>query len=627
MSTVGARQMSLFDSHGAPAAIAVAKDSADAITSAQPKVATRRKTPRPSAATQASLPALQAAPFPTSLAGALQHARSLGALGRPALAEAESAVRLLARATGRSAEDLPAAPAELRPLLGPASQHALGKRWSNALSALRRLLRAVGLHAPGERTGLPAGSTWAILVAALPLKQQRAALTPFARYCIKIGVEPHGVTEVTLRAYGQWRETYTLGTSLTEAARSIRQAWHRAQRDGVPDWPGHRLVADRPQHVEALPIGCFPDSFLADLETYLAARGPSSVAFIKTSARPLREASVKELRRFLVRAASLIAAEIGGPDQVRMLADLVHTNRVEGVLTHMHKRSGATWRGHALNMANVLLVLAEAYVRPGENIVAEIRKLRDEITSRIKHAGKHGLSPENCERLRSFDDAATLRRFLRLPEEAYKQADELLAQKPVRAAQLHERALALQLLQRDPMRRYNLTRINVVSHLKRSGKRFTGYAVPGKGTKNGIPIEVDMAPDLADRLARHLEVFRPHLRGAEGPWLFPAPDGGCRTADNLSKMISKLVTDRLAVPFSPQLMRHLAATLLFEDSPENGPLVQRTLRHTTQKTSQQTYGVQRNRGANAVWQEHIRERGKGKPGPGLRRQMPARHKQ
>jgi integrase len=177
----------------------------------------------------------------------------------------------------------------------------------------------------------------------------------------------------------------------------------------------------------------------------------------------------------------------------------------------------------------------------------------------------------------------------------------------VLAAHLHERALMLNLLLVDPVRRRTLAAIDLQRHVRHDERgRTIGLHIPRNETKNGIEIETPFDAPLAARFARHLRVFRPSLRGAQGPFLFPSPDGGARNPDTVAKRMTQIVRDALGTQFTPKLMRHIVATMLFEASPENSLVAQRVLRHTSIKTTEQMYGVLRNRGALRVYHETVR---------------------
>ena len=82
-----------------------------------------------------------------------------------------------------------------------------------------------------------------------------------------------------------------------------------------------------------------------------------------------------------------------------------------------------------------------------------------------------------------------------LPRELYAGARALLDKSPVRAAQMHEQALMLDLLQHDPMRRFTLASIDFNSDFIREGGHIVRLWISGQRTKNGIAIDTPIPPN------------------------------------------------------------------------------------------------------------------------------------
>jgi integrase len=65
------------------------------------------------------------------------------------------------------------------------------------------------------------------------------------------------------------------------------------------------------------------------------------------------------------------------------------------------------------------------------------------------------------------------------------------------------------------------------------------------------------------------------------------------------------VKQELGVAFSIGLIRHIVATMLYESSPQAGPVAQRLLGHTSIKTTEMLYGHLTTRSAHATWAKVI----------------------
>ena len=541
-----------------------------------------------------------------SLADALTAARARAVMPPAQLAEAASAVRLLQKVTGLDPDHLPAAPADLTPIIAsafPARYRISPKRWQNAVSAIRGLLRDCGLHAPPMK-GMPVSPAWAALIALLSRKHHRIVLLGFARWCTDAGFEPGDLTEQVLERYDEFRRTETIVVHRAQLVSTIRIIWNRAVRAGLPGWPTRRLTAPRNPTVEALPLERFPQSFQTDLATYLAKRTePDAFDADHACWRP---ATTREVRNFLIRAASLIAPRIGGVEHAKSLGDIVTVDAVEFILRHMFERAGNVWRQHAATCATYLLRLARDYVKADAATVARIEELRDLINKRVREHQKPGLSERVSQQIMPFDDVRILRRLFKLPGDLYRMARAQLADQPVRAAQLHEQGVMLDLLQREPMRRYNLASINYLEDFKRDERgRIVRLWISGERTKNGVAIDAPIDLEMAKRLHTHWTAYRPHIRGAASPWLFPSPKGMPRAPNNVTKTLGRAVTRLLGVKYTPHMTRHIVATVLYRKSAHNGVVVQRKLRHTSLKTTERMYGLMSNAGANAEWQAEL----------------------
>jgi integrase len=552
-------------------------------------------------------PAVTQAP-PSTLAEALVFVEQHNLLTEKPLAEARSAVKLLEKVIGRNADQIPAAPQDLTPLIQsafPARYGIRAKRWSNAVSAIRGLLRACGLHAPLVRRQSPADPAWLALLLTIPGKNERLRILAFACWCSDRGIRPDDVTEQTLADYAEFRRTMTIRTHLTQLISSIRIFWNRGVRAQVPGWPRRLLSAPRRPHVEALPLNSFPVSFQNELTEYLTKHtAPDAFDPDRNLWRP---ATVNEVRRCLIRAASLAARRVGGPENIRSLANIVTIEAVEFVLRHLYDRAGGVWGGYAGNFATYLLMLARDHVRVDTTALARITELREIVVKRRREHRKPGLSERVAERIMPFDDPKLLRRFFKLPQVLYEQAHKMLHKenRPVRAAQMHEQGLMLEILHNDPMRRFNLATLHFDDFKRDERGQIVRLWVSAERTKNGIAIDTPVSSELSRHLMRHWTVYRPKLRGSDSPWLFPSPQGKPRAVGNVTKTLGRIVTRSLGVTFTPHMVRHIIATSIYRTNPNSGVVVQRILRHASIKTTERAYGMMSNAGSSAAWQEDL----------------------
>lgn len=310
----------------------------------------------------------------------------------------------------------------------------------------------------------------------------------------------------------------------------------------------------------------------------------------------------------LIRAASLVAESLGGVDKVTSLSDVVHPDNFKHVLVHHYQRAGGRWLGIAANMASALIMAAKLHVQVDAKTMKQLEQLRRAVTNAIAEERRtnRGLTSRVRARIAAFDDPRIVQRLFRLPQETYRTALAMADKRPARAAQAHERTLALDILLHHPLRLGNLASLRADTHFIRNRQgRIIQLVIPGSEMKNGEDFRGDIPPDLGARIERHLRHFRLHLPGNGGPYLFPSPKGGARSPRNLARCLTDLVAKGLGVQFTPHLVRHLAARLLLDADPNNAVVAQRVLGHASIKTTERMYGALRNRSALTQWHDLV----------------------
>ena len=118
----------------------------------------------------------------------------------------------------------------------------------------------------------------------------------------------------------------------------------------------------------------------------------------------------------------------------------------------------------------------------------------------------------------------------------------LLAGEEVLAAQLHEAAAAKALLATHQLSLGDIAVLDTGRHFERDRqRRIRRIKIPA--CESSLPLDIDiLVPEyFAERLERHLQVFRPHLPGAEESMnLFPAYSKTHLTVDELRVRLSLL---------------------------------------------------------------------------------------
>lgn len=547
----------------------------------------------------------------TSFEDALAEAERRG-LDQEHLKTARWAVRLAARATGAAAAKLPVSPPALRPILESVVPRRVGisdRRWAKAKTELARLARSVGAIPAKEELGQGLSPAWTRFVESIRGGRhhtaRRACLTPFAMFCTAQGTEPAGVAPEQLDAYGRWQSdaSYVLGIGRLLA--SIRRAFNMAA-GAVPELGAGRLIAAADPRVKAKPVGAFPPAFGAALEVYLdSLLNPDPLD--PRAGRPLSPVTVRGRRQLVLDAASVLVAHDTPIEAFTSLAPLTSSGAARIILLDIYRRRGNRWTPYAKNTVATLIDIARRVVGLDEPELAKLREL-----NRMVRSPRQGMGLRSRNRLAQFDDDRALARLFELPEKLYGEAQaRLRTGSKIRGAQSHEMGLALHLTLHQPLRVANLCRLDVERHFQRDGRgRISGLLIPAAETKGGVEIRTALPRELAAALERHLRDFRPHLLGPTPTTsLFPGGHGRpTRDPQVLARRISQTVRRWIGADYNTHLARHLAATLLLDADPGNGPVAQRLLGHSSLKVTEQVYAAQRTRSAQAIYSQLIDEK-------------------
>jgi integrase len=539
-----------------------------------------------------------------TLADALRAAETMPDVTPDRLADLRSAIASFVRLTGRDSETMPIAPMEMVPALKkvrPGLFRLTAKRWGNVRGSLAGLAALVGWHADRERLRRKVTGPWGDLLALLTRAPQKYNLAGFARFCVIEGISPACVDEATVEAYRAWRTTATYDLHPNGTIHGLRRIWN-AHAGTTPGWPDRKLSPPKDPRVFALPLAAFPASFEADLDGFVEEmRNPDPFG----DKRAMADNTWQDRRGHLIRVASILVQEGHlKAEDVTGLTVLVTPAAMRIALRVMHRKAGGKWNGNAQDVAITLLDIARRWVKLDEHSLEALQALRNAVK-----VGPRGVGSRSMRRLEAFDDPIMMKRFFKLPTELFRAADRLQAEgRPDESARLHERALALAILQHQPLRRRTLALIDVEKHFRRDVRgRIVTLSIPGALVKNGIDISAPIPDELGRRIGKHIRVHLPYLKGdSTGNWLFPGSTGaGHKEPGTLAKGVVKEVERALGVEFSLHMVRHIAAMVLYDSSPDAGPVAQRLLAHRQLSTTEGFYGRLKTRSAHRVWGEML----------------------
>jgi len=299
-------------------------------------------------------------------------------------------------------------------------------------------------------------------------------------------------------------------------------------------------------------------------------------------ARALRPATI-EHRIFVFRlfASALVQSGHLTIEAITSLGVLLEPAAFKAGLRVFLDRSGKkTQRVH--NLARSLRLIGKHYCRMDEATLA----ILEGICRKLDPGNRRQMTVRNRQRLGQFDDPRNVARLLTFPERESRRA--AAEKNPLRAAKGMERALAVALLIHCGLRISSLRTLEL-SDFTWTSTGVCILVVPAERTKGGRPLEFELNGEVTALLKRHLEGFRPHLPGADGPYLFPGPAGGALSKTSLAGAIHRIMRQKAGLEMNPHLFRHAIAKIAVEADPGAYLAVSRVLGHTTLDTTMGHY--------------------------------------
>jgi len=156
-------------------------------------------------------------------------------------------------------------------------------------------------------------------------------------------------------------------------------------------------------------------------------------------------------------------------------------------------------------------------------------------------------------------------------------------------AVLYRDGLTLAALIHRPLRIKNFASITLGRNLQRRGEAWW-LAFEPEEMKAKRPLECPWPDELQEHLERYLDVHRMVLLdGSASNALWVAKGGAGMTSMVLGHRITKRTEDEFGAAINPHTFRHIAATTIATDDPENITGVAGVLGHATLETSEKHY--------------------------------------
>lgn len=165
---------------------------------------------------------------------------------------------------------------------------------------------------------------------------------------------------------------------------------------------------------------------------------------------------------------------------------------------------------------------------------------------------------------------------------------------PIERACLFRDGLLIAFLVFRPLRRKNLASLELGKHVVQAGSDWLLH-VPNDEGKSGIGLEVSWPTPLVEKLEHYLNVRRPTLRNCvrQGRQaqaeLWVSKQGTAMSDDALWHQVRQRTRDEFGEAINLHSFRHIAATLIATEDPENAAFIAMILQHADLDASEKHY--------------------------------------
>ncbi len=479
-----------------------------------------------------------------------------------------------------------ATPANIRGILGSKTAAELGlteNRWRNMRSLIHGAIKAFCPARQQMTKRIPLAASWGELLGRIDKKHWRNGLNRFACYCSAMQISADTVTRETLLGFFDALVAEEMLRNPKSKLKHTIACWNMCQRN-VSGWPDFRLASPFESTAYVFPRHTFPTSFTKDVERWKSRLLDPDVLDPHAPSRALKLVSVEGLEKQVYRFASALAHRGEcQQDEIQDLAFLVgNPERFKSGLRFFIDRNGGKSSATTQKTAATLLAIAKYYLRlPVERVDA-----LDVYCKRTRVPRQTTLTKRNREKLNQFDDPDNVRKLLAFPEAEAARGRKL--SNPYRATKCFERALVVALLIATSLRAKNLRTIEMAVDL-RWHNGICYLSIPGDRVKNGVSLDFELPTDVAALLREYADAYRPRLPGSDGPFLFPATNGGPRSHNSMTDGLMTALRKRAGLNMNAHLFRHTIAKIVIERDPGLAFAISRHLGHKRLDTTMQSY--------------------------------------
>ena len=520
-------------------------------------------------------------------------------------ADTSSAVRKIATILCADPGLIPVDPANLRRRLEGISHQVAGVgpgRWNNIRSLFGKAIAMVTPLLPG-RSVFPLLPSWDALSKDKDLDfNRRTRLLPLLRYFSERGVGPAVVTLALREEYRQAILQDRLRSKPEKAWEGLVWAWNACLRE-VPGWPQLAIPREQKRDTYTFSWNHYPASLQDDAKAYLAVLSGDLISD-EGPDKPARPATLATRERQLRMAAAAAVHQGIPPEELTSLAALLTFERYQLILRFFLNRNDGEYSPQVGQMAYFLKTVVKKHCKIKDEALRRFEKIVAKLSSKKK---TRGLTRKNRDRLRSFDDPQMVQKFLDLPFQIREDVTDDTRSPIKRRAVRAQVAAAIAIVQIMPVRRENLTEIDLEKNLIVRGKRLYLVIEPDD-VKNDEPVDFEFPAKTRDLVVWYVREYRPHLLRTETTALFPGAGAGPKRAGTLAGQVKKVICDYLGIEFNMHLFRHAGVKMYLDVRPGNYEVMRRVLGHRSMETTSSTYAGTETRTAGLHFASVLAER-------------------
>lgn len=501
--------------------------------------------------------------------------------------DAVSAFSTARRVLGVDWKDVKATPPALRDLLGRNCAAELGlsdRRWANCCSLIRKAFEEFGGFQRVVTRRIPQSEAWMKVLALIPgdKKHWRQALNRIACFCSALQLPPDAVgRQVLVDFLDALREEELVKDPRSKLKHTIA-CWNMCRKN-VSGWPNIKLSSPFESTRYSLSATDFPATFQADIEAWQQRCLKPDLFDENAAPRAMKPVTVEgQINRVLRFASALVIEQLATTEEITGFGSLFDDMMrfKAGLRFFLERNDGEVTPGTA-QIAATLCAVARYHVKVPQDIQTEL----DRLSAALRVPRSETLTPTNRERLKQFDDPSNVRQILHYPRQEAIRAQAILH--PHRRAKAMERAVAVALLLTTCMRGKNIRTLEIRDFQWVDGRCF--LSIPGDRVKNKADLDFEIPQESAELIERHIHDFRPALPGSDGPYLFPATDGGPKAHSTLFCNLIPNIRKRTGLTMNPHLFRHMMAKIVVERDPGMALAMSRHLGHKQINTTMQHY--------------------------------------